>query len=79
MVRVNDGGAAVELEVWALPSEHVGSFVAGIPAPLGFGKIELESGALVTGFVCESYATAAATDITQYGGWRAYLLTLEGG
>jgi allophanate hydrolase len=73
MVRVSDGGAAIALEVWALPTEQVGSFVAGIPAPLGVGKIELESGALVTGFICETYATANATDITRFGGWRAYM------
>ena len=75
MVRVNDGGTAVALEVWAVPTEHVGSFVAGIPAPLGFGKIELASGSLVTGFICENYATTGALDITHHGGWRAYMAT----
>ncbi|HWJ35310.1 MAG TPA: allophanate hydrolase [Steroidobacteraceae bacterium] len=73
LIRVNEDGAAIELEVWALPTEHVGSFVADIPAPLGVGKIELESGEVVTGFVCEGYAAEAATDITSYGGWRAYV------
>jgi allophanate hydrolase len=27
----------------------------------------------VSGFICEGYAEAGATDITAYGGWRAYL------
>jgi len=35
MIRVSVGGAAIEVEVWAVPAEHLGSFVAGIPAPLG--------------------------------------------
>jgi allophanate hydrolase len=56
-----------------VPAEHFGSFVAGIPAPLGIGKIELAGGAWVSGFICEGFAAEKATDITQYGGWRAYL------
>ena len=72
MIRVNDAGAAIEIEVWALPAEHLGSFVAGIPAPLGVGKIELADGTWVSGFICEGYIAEKATDITRYGGWRAY-------
>ena len=74
MIRVNQEGAAIELEIWALPREHVGSFIAGIPAPLSMGKIELESGAMVSGFLCEAYAAEGAADITRYGGWRTYLV-----
>lgn len=72
MVRADDG-AAIELEVWALPASEFGSFVAGIPAPLGIGTVELEDGSSVQGFVCEAYATRTARDITQLGGWRNYL------
>jgi allophanate hydrolase len=73
LVRVNAAGAAIELELWALPAEHLGSFMAGIPAPLGLGTIELDSGGLVSGFLCEGYATEGATDISHHGGWRQYL------
>jgi allophanate hydrolase len=73
MIRVQQAGARIELEIWALPTEQVGSFVAAIPAPLGLGKIELDSGALVTGFLCEGYASRGATDITSHGGWRDYV------
>jgi allophanate hydrolase len=73
LIRVASGGAAIEVEVWALPTEHWGSFVAGIPAPLGVGRVELQNGAQVSGFICEGYAAAGATDITASGGWRAYL------
>jgi allophanate hydrolase len=75
LVKVADavGGAAIEVEVWSVPAARLGSFVAGIPAPLGIGRVELESGTQVSGFVCESYATAGATDITGLGGWRRYL------
>jgi allophanate hydrolase len=72
LVRTSLGGASIELEVWALRSADVGSFLTGIPAPLGLGKIEIEDGEKVTGFLCESHATEGATDITALGGWRAY-------
>jgi len=73
LVRVSSGGAAIDIEIWALPTEQLGSFVAGIPAPLGIGKVELKTGALVSGFICEGYAVSGAADITGFGGWRAYL------
>ena len=73
LVRVADGGAAIEVEVWGLPAEHLASFMAGIPSPLGIGQVELQSGGLVPGFICEAYAAAGAADITSYGGWRAYV------
>ncbi len=73
MVKVQSGGGAVEVEVWALPVREFGSFVAGIPAPLGIGTLTLADGELVQGFVSESYAVEDALDITRCGGWRAYL------
>jgi allophanate hydrolase len=72
LTRVAADGSAIELEVWALPIEQVGSLLAAIPAPLGLGTIELASGSRVTGFLCEGYALEGAIDITSYGGWRAY-------
>jgi allophanate hydrolase len=76
MVKVNEGGGAIEMEMWALPLAQVGSFLAGIPSPLGLGKVLLADGTSVTGFVCEASATAGAQDITHLRGWRAYLATL---
>jgi allophanate hydrolase len=76
LVRVLNGGAAIELEVWSLPARDFGVFVATIPAPLGIGTVVLDDGSTVQGFLCESYATADARDITRFGGWRAYLKSL---
>ena len=73
LVRVPEGGAAIEVEVWQLPAAVLGSFLAGIPAPLGIGKIELCDATWTSGFLCESHATRDATDISHLGGWRAYL------
>jgi allophanate hydrolase len=73
LVRVAEGGAAIEVEVWELPLAAYGSFVAGIPSPLGIGTITTEDGEPVQGFLCEAAAVRGARDITDLGGWRAYL------
>ena len=74
LVRVTDApGHCIELEIWDMPAAHYGSFVAGIPAPLGIGTLDLEDGTKVQGFLCESFAVAGATDISSFGGWRAYM------
>lgn len=73
LVRSGAGGASVAVEVWRLPEAAFGGFVAGIPAPLGIGKVELEDGRLVPGFLCEGHAVADAEDITALGDWRKFL------
>ena len=77
MVRVAAGqGANVEVEIWRMQASQFGSFVAGIPAPLGIGRLQLEDGREVCGFVCEALATQDAVDISHFGGWKAYLASL---
>ncbi len=77
MVRVAEGGGAIELEVWSLPAEKIGALLRQIPAPLGLGTVSLADGTAVPGFLCEAHATQGAKDITSLGGWRAYLKTLS--
>ncbi len=72
LARVAEGGAALEIEVWALGERAFGSFVAEVPPPLGIGSLELDDGTWCKGFVCEPWALAGASDITRFGGWRAY-------
>ena len=73
LLRVVDGGAAIALEVWQLPIENYGTFVSGVPAPLGFGTLTLADGSAVNGFLCEHYATLNAIDISHLGGWKHYM------
>ena len=73
LLRVHAGGMAIALEVWRLPLIHYGAFVAGVPAPLGFGTLILEDETTVQGFLCEAYATEDAVDISALGGWREFL------
>ena len=74
--RTTGDGAAIALEVWAMPQAQIGSFLALIPPPLGLGSVELADGSWVTGFICEGYALTSALDVTAHGGWRAYIASL---
>ncbi len=77
LVRVDTGGYRIEVEVWEMPVSNYGSFVAGIPAPLGIGTLELDDGEAVQGFVCEAAAVVGARDISELGGWRSHLKLLN--
>ncbi|QMV18383.1 allophanate hydrolase [Granulicella sp. 5B5] len=69
-------GPGIEVEIWALPEETVGSFVDGVPPPLTIGSLRLEDGSLVKGFLAEPVAIEGSREITQFGGWRRYLSSL---
>jgi allophanate hydrolase len=71
LVRVADGGV-IAGEVWALPTASIGALLARVPPPLGFGTVTLDDGPCL-GFLAESAGVADATDITDFGGWRAWL------
>lgn len=74
LARAADGepGQAIEVEVYAMPADQVGSFLALIPPPLGLGSLQLADGRWVKGFICEPAGLVGATDISRHGGWRAY-------
>lgn len=73
LVRVEAGGAAIEVEVWRLPVHEVGGFLRGIGAPLGLGTVRLADGRHCSGFIAEALAEhERQDDITEFGGWRAY-------
>lgn len=76
LFRDSENGKAIKVEVWRLPAENFGSFVADIPAPLGIGKVELASGRWLSGFICEAHAQEGAEEITHLGGWAKYIQSL---
>lgn len=76
--KVSSGGAAIAVELWVMTPAAFGAFVAEVPPPLAIGTLVLADGRAVKGFVCEPYALDGATDITAYGGWRAYLASSAG-
>jgi allophanate hydrolase len=74
LLRVAEGaGEPITIELWSMPLEAYGSFVAGIPAPLGIGTLKVKDGRQVQGFVVEAEAVRDATDITSYRSWRAFM------
>jgi allophanate hydrolase len=79
LLRVpEDAGAAIEVEVWALPLATFGRFVASVPPPLSIGTIRLGDGSAVKGFLVEAQGAAGAHDISDHGGWRAFLAVAAG-
>lgn len=68
-------GPGIAVELWSLPADAFGPFVADIPAPLGIGKVQLDDGTEAPGFLCEPGGLVAAREITDFGGWRAYRAT----
>ncbi|MFM8631414.1 MAG: amidase family protein [Betaproteobacteria bacterium] len=77
LIRVNDSGKPIEIEVWQMPVAEYGSFVAMIPRPLGIGQIETRDGELVQGFLSEPSGLQGAHDISEFGGWRGYMASLN--
>jgi allophanate hydrolase len=74
LLRVARGtGSAIEVEIWAMPAEGFGRFVAAVPPPLSIGTLVLADGRGVQGFLVEAEATRGAHDISASGGWRAFM------
>jgi allophanate hydrolase len=70
-------GPGIEVEVWAVPEDTIGSFLSGIPAPLSLGTVRLEDGSSVKGFLCEPYGIEGAHDISHLGSWQGYIQSLQ--
>lgn len=78
LLRVEKGlGHAIAVEVWSLPVAGFGAFVASVPAPLCIGTLHLTDGTTPKGFLVEPAGLVGATDISEFGGWRAYIASLS--
>lgn len=78
LLRVRDGGRAIEVEVWAIPENAFGTFMRRVREPLGIGTVRLRRGRSVHGFLVESEAISNARDISEFGGWRKYVAASAG-
>jgi carbamate kinase len=73
MVRTSEGsGAAVAVEVWSVPREGIAGILLAEPAGLSVGKVRLDDGSVVLGVIGEPALVEGHSEITGYGGWRAY-------
>jgi allophanate hydrolase len=89
LVRVAEGGASIAGEVWRLPAAGFAQFMAGLAMPMAVGRVSLDDGRDVLGFLCEPAAIAGTADdttadtmagpvdITGYGGWRVWRESLR--
>jgi gamma-glutamylcyclotransferase (GGCT)/AIG2-like uncharacterized protein YtfP len=73
MVRVKEGGAAVAVEVWAVPQAGLISILLAEPPGLSIGKVKLADGRTVLGVLGEPALCEGRKEITHHGGWRAYV------
>lgn len=79
MIRVTDGsGSAVAVEVWEVPAQGLAGILLKEPPGLSIGKVRLSDGAAVLGVLGEPALVEGQREITEYGGWRAYIATLRG-
>lgn len=73
MVRVNHGGGQIELELWEVARTELAGILEKEPPGLTIGWIELEDGEKVLGILAEPYILEEQTEITHFGGWRAFI------
>jgi len=77
MLRVREGGIAIAVEVWAVPAMSLGAILLQEPAGLCIGKVRLSDGEVVLGVLGEPICCENQQEITQWGGWRAYMESLS--
>jgi len=73
MVRVSEGGAVVDVEVWAVPPSGLASILLKEPPGLSIGKLTLADGEEVLGVLGELVLCEGQKEITEFGGWRNYI------
>ena len=72
MIRVNEGGTHVDVEIWQLPLASFAALLMSEPAVLAIGKIKLADGSEVLGVLAENWLTEGQREITELGSWRKY-------
>lgn len=75
LVAAPADGAAIEVETWRLPARALPDVLSRSSRSVCLGRVELADGRTEIGFVADTSALddEDLTDITAFGGWRAYL------
>jgi hypothetical protein len=73
MIRARDGGGAVAVEIWRVPAAGLARILLGEPPGLSIGKVTLVDGSEVLGVLGEPILCEGQPEITEHGGWRAYV------
>jgi len=78
LLRVGaEAGVSIDVELWSLEVDAFGAFVSRVPGPLAIGTVCLIDGSEEKGFLVEEIAVRDARDISEFGGWRNYQLSLK--
>jgi AGZA family xanthine/uracil permease-like MFS transporter len=73
MLPADGDGVSLEGELYRLDLEQLEALIAGEPAGLGVGVVELQDGERKLGIVwAAAELPDTAADISRFGGWRAY-------
>ena len=73
MIRVASGGVSVAVEVWAVSPDGLAKILVQEPPGLCIGKVTLGDREEVLGVLGEPLLCEGQREITQHGGWRAYI------
>ena len=73
MLRTPGEGTNVAVEVWDVPVAGLANILLAEPQGLAIGKVVLRDGSIVLGVLGEPFLCEGKREITQYGGWRAYV------
>jgi len=73
LLRVEEQGHRIAGELWSVPPTTVAAILTQLPTPLTLGQVGLDDGSVAVGFLVENAAVAEAKNITEYGGWLAFL------
>jgi len=79
MIRVASGGVSVAVEVWAVPPAGLAEILRQEPPGLCIGKVTLSGGEEVLGVLGEPLLCEGQREISQHGGWRAYVASKKTG
>lgn len=67
-------GRPIEVETYLLSTRAFGELVTAVPAPLGFGKLELSDGRVVEGFLLQGAGSIdGLEDISELGSFKTWL------
>ena len=73
MVRSAIGGDSITAELYMIPYAGFVAILEGEPDGLCEGRVLLSDGTTSLGVMAEARLVEGHTEITSYGGWRAYV------
>jgi hypothetical protein len=79
MLRAPGAGRRIALELWDVPLAGLAQVLLAEPPGLAIGKVLLRDGSIVLGVLGEPFLCEGQREITEYGGWRAYVARLGPG